>query len=84
MMFKNLKNMLLEELYDVDLSRPTGRCGVCGHKTYMLAGSMFEDVCIHCKIMRILIPLRVPIEVINDLIVRVENHDKLENKVKLN
>ena len=46
MMFKNLKNMLLEELYDVDLSRPTGRCGVCGHKTYMLAGSMFEDVCI--------------------------------------
>ena len=34
--------------------------------------------------MRILIPLRVPIEVINDLIVRVENHEKSDNKVKLN
>ena len=59
-MFENIKNKLLKEVCNVDIDRPTGRCGVCGHKTYMLEGSMTEDVCIHCKIMRILIPLRLP------------------------
>ena len=80
-MFENIKNKLLKEVWDVDIDRPTGRCGVCGHKTYMLVGSMTEDVCIHCKIMRILIPLRLPEEVIKVMCGWVD--EKLSNKDKL-
>ena len=42
---------------------------------------MTEDVCIHCKIMRILIPLRLPEEVIKALFSWVD--EKLSNKDKL-
>lgn len=80
-MFENIKNKLLKEVCNVDVDRPTGRCCVCGHKTYMLEGSMTEDVCIHCKIMRILIPLRLPEEVIKALFGWVD--EKLSNKDKL-
>lgn len=80
-MFENIKNKLLKEVCNVDTDRPTGRCGVCGHKTYMIEGSMTENVCIHCKIMRILIPLRLPEEVIKALFGWVD--EKLSNKDKL-
>lgn len=80
-MFENIKNKLLKEVCNVDIDRPTGRCGVCGHKTYMIEGSMTEDVCIHCKIMRILIPLCLSKEVIKALFGWVD--EKLSNKDKL-
>lgn len=80
-MFENIKNKLLKEVCNVDIDRPTGRCGVCGHKTYMIEGSMTEDVCIHCKIMRILIPLYLSKEVIKALFGWVD--EKLSNKDKL-
>ncbi len=80
-MFENIKNKLLKEVYNVDVDRPTGRCAVCGHKTYMIDGSMTEDVCIHCKIMRILIPLRLPEEVLKVLYDWLE--EKLDRKDKL-
>ncbi len=80
-MFENIKNKLLKEVYNVDVDRLTGRCGVCGHKTYMIDGSMTEDVCIHYKIMRILIPLRLPEEVLKVLYDWLE--EKLDSKDKL-
>ena len=71
----------MNEVCNVDIDRPTRRCGVCGHKTYMIEGSMTEDVCIHCQIMRILIPLRLTEEVIKALFGWVD--EKLSNKDKL-
>lgn len=81
-MFENLKNKLLKEVCNVDVDRPTGRCGVCGHKTYMVEGSMSEDVCVYCKIMRILIPLRLPAEVIMRLFGWVDEKINSKNKLK--
>jgi hypothetical protein len=40
---------------DLDYSRPVGRCASCGHKTYMLKGSLNEEVCSHCGLIRILV-----------------------------
>lgn len=40
---------------DLDYSRPVGRCASCGHKTYMLKGSLNEEVCSHCGLTRILV-----------------------------
>ena len=40
---------------DLDYSRPVGRCASCGHKTYMLKGSLTEEVCSHCGLTRILV-----------------------------
>ena len=40
---------------DLDFSRPVGRCASCGHKTYMLKGSLTEEVCSHCGLTRILV-----------------------------
>lgn len=40
---------------DLDYSRPVGRCAACGHKTYMLKGSLTEEVCSHCGLIRILV-----------------------------
>lgn len=81
-MFENLKNKLLKEVCNVDVDRPTGRCGVCGHKTYMVEGSMSEDVCVYCKIMRILLPLRLPAEVIMRLFGWVDEKINSKNKLK--
>jgi hypothetical protein len=81
-MFENLKNKLLKEVCNVDVDRPTGRCGVCGHKTYMVEGSMSEDVCVYCKIMRILLPLRLPAEVIMRLFGWVNEKINSKNKLK--
>ena len=81
-MFENLKNKLLKEVCNVDVDRPTGRCGVCGHKTYMVEGSMSEDVCVYCKIMRILLPLRLPAEVIRRLFGWVDEKINSKNKLK--
>ena len=80
-MFENIKKMLLKEVCNVDMNRPTGRCVVCGHKTYMLYDSMSEEVCIHCKIVRILLPLRLPDELIKVLFGWVDH--KLNSKDKL-
>lgn len=66
----------------MDVDRPTGRCGVCGHKTYMVEGSMSEDVCVYCKIMRILLPLRLPAEVIMRLFGWVDEKINSKNKLK--
>lgn len=66
----------------MDVDRPTGRCGVCGHKTYMVEGSMSEDVCVYCKIMRILLPLRLPAEVIMILFGWVNEKINSKNKLK--
>lgn len=66
----------------MDVDRPTGRCGVCGHKTYMVEGSMSEDVCVYCKIMRILLPLRLPAEVIMRLFEWVNEKINSKNKLK--
>lgn len=65
-MFEFLKCKILSEISDIDFERPTGICSHCGHKTYMIKGSMTEDVCPWCKIMRLLVPLRLPIEVIEE------------------
>ena len=78
-MFENLKNKLLKEVCNVDVDRPTGRCG---HKTYMVEGSMSEDVCVYCKIMRILLPLRLPAEVIMRLFGWVNEKINSKNKLK--
>lgn len=83
-MFENIKNKLLKEVCNVDIDRPTGRCGVCGDKTYMIAGSMTEDVCIHCKIMRILIPLRLPEQVVKTLFGWVDERLNNKDKLKMN
>lgn len=40
---------------DLDYSRPVGRCASCGHETYMLKGSLTEEVCSHCGLTRILV-----------------------------
>lgn len=80
-MFKKIKNKLLEEIGNVDVNRPTGRCNICGHETYMISGSITEDVCVHCKIMRKLVPLKLPVEIIRMLFDWVD--EKLNNKDNL-
>lgn len=77
-----LTRFIMSAIADADYDRPSGRCGVCGHQTYMQKGSMVYDVCPWCAVMRILIPLRLPIEVIRDMFERTEAKHKRELRLK--
>lgn len=83
MIFNIWKIKVLAELSYVDFERPTGRCSVCGHKTYMVKGSMTEDVCVYCKIQRILI--LVPDEFLEWFygIIKDKSTKKEKEKVKI-
>lgn len=85
MIWDYLKNKILGDLSDIDFERPTGRCGVCGHKTYMIKGSMTEDVCVYCKIQRMLIPLLLPDEFLEWFygIIKDKTTKKEDEKVKI-
>ncbi|MBO5814739.1 MAG: hypothetical protein J6R30_01335 [Bacteroidales bacterium] len=76
-----LLKIILSAISAADYSRPSGRCGKCGHQTYMQKGSMVYDVCPWCAVMRILIPLSLPVEVIRNMFSKVEKREK--EKVRL-
>lgn len=85
MMLDYLKKKILGDLSDIDFERPTGRCVVCGHKTYMVKGSMTEDVCVYCKIQRILVPILMPAEFLEWLygLIKDKTTKKDDERVKI-
>jgi len=76
-----LIRFITSAISSADYSRPSGRCGKCGHQTYMQKGSMTYDVCPWCTVMRILLPLRLPLEVIQEMFGKVENKQKSKMRV---
>lgn len=71
-------NKVSSHISDVDFSSPTGRCSICGHKTYLIKGSVSEDVCPWCKVMRLLILLSIPIESMTDFVSIIERKHKVK------
>lgn len=70
-------NKITSHISDVDFSSPTGRCSICGHRTYLIKGSISEDICPWCKVVRLLILLRIPLESATDLLSSIEEKHKL-------
>lgn len=58
MVFGIIMNRILRKARAVslnaDLDRPAGKCGVCGHNTYMIKESVTETVCVWCSIVALL------------------------------
>lgn len=71
-------NRVLGNLTDIDFNRPSTKCGVCGHQTYFIKGEIEADVCPWCKIMRILIALRIPEDSFNEIISGIECRKKIK------
>lgn len=67
---------------NVDFNRPIGKCGKCGHQTYMIQGSDIEEVCPWCRIMRLLVPLRLPVDVIEALFGKITNRHPNSTKLR--
>lgn len=74
---------LMRRMRQIDFNRPGNECFSCGHRTYMLKGSMTEDVCPWCALVRILEPLLLPIEVLEEIFGKVTELVKVEQKGKL-
>lgn len=77
-----LIRIISSAISSADYDRPSGKCGKCGHQTYMQKGSMTNDICPWCAVMRVLIPLTIPIEVIQKLFRRVETREKEKVKIQ--
>jgi len=71
-------NKITSHISDVDFSSPTGRCSICGHRTYLIKGSISEDICPWCKVVRLLILLRIPLESATDLLSSIEEKHKIK------
>lgn len=69
---------ITSHISDIDFSAPTGRCSICGHTTYLIKGSMSEDICPWCKVVRLLILLRIPLESATDLLSSIEEKHKIK------
>jgi|UPI000496622D hypothetical protein len=69
---------VLSHITDIDFERPSGKCGVCGHRTYMIKGSITEDVCPWCKLMRLLLVMKLPIDEINKITTSIEQKHKIK------
>ncbi len=78
MLISFITNKILSHITDVDFERPSGRCDICGHRTYMVKGSITEDVCPWCKIMRLLLVLKLPTDSINDITSSIEQKHKIK------
>ncbi|MBE6336607.1 MAG: hypothetical protein E7066_08050 [Lentimicrobiaceae bacterium] len=76
-------NKIFTYLSDIDFDKPTGKCDICGHRTYLIKGTVNQDVCPWCKIMRLLVVLRLPKEVIDSFFRKVENKVNENRKVKI-
>lgn len=78
MLVSFLTNKILSHITDVDFDRPSERCDICGHRTYMVKSSITEDVCPWCKIMRILQVLTLPADAIKSIISSIEEKHKIQ------
>lgn len=78
MLWQFIIKKALGNLTDIDFDRPSSKCGRCGHQAYFMNGEIDVDVCPWCKIMRILIALRLPEEYFNVVISGIEDRKKIK------
>ncbi len=78
MLISYIVNKVLSHITYVDFERLSGRCDICKHRTYMIKGSITEDVCPWCKIMRLLVVLRLPTDKVNDITSTIEQNTKVK------